>query len=433
MPLPAPLMSRRRILAAAGVAVSSLSLPVRARAAEPRQGAEGWRTLHARIGSVAGPDDTKIAIRGFEGSAPGPLLRVKQREELRVRLLNELAAPIAIHWHGVRAPNSMDGMPGPGQSAVSPGSGFEYRFRPPDAGTFCYHAPWSTSAAAPGTVEGLYGPLIVDEPVPPQVDSDHVLVFDDWQSLPADKPRWIANGLPACDLPVRANERLRLRLINAARTRVLSLRLDRHAATVMALDGQPTEPFQARDSRVTLAPGNTADVFVDATLAPGQTAAMLVADAQGELPLGRLMYAGDAASRAAPMAPPQALPANPLPARLDFRSALRLELALDALAPGGAPVQAQAPRWAVRRGRTVMLALVNRADFACAVHVHGHAFRLLDRLDDGWKPFWLHTLLITAGQSARIAFLADNPGKWLIESVGIDRPEGTRAGWFAVA
>jgi FtsP/CotA-like multicopper oxidase with cupredoxin domain len=433
MPSSASLFSRRRILAAAGAAASAFSLPVRARAAEPAQSAEGWRMLHARIGSVAGPYGTKTDVRGFEGSAPGPLLRVRQGEELRVRLLNALAAPIAIHWHGVRAPSPMDGAPGLSQSAVAPGSGFDYRFRPPDAGTFCYHAPWLMTAAEAGTVEGLSGALIVDEPVPPGVDGDHVLVFEDWQTSPADKPHWIANGSATCDLPVRANERIRLRLINGAHARVLSLRLDRHAATVMALDGQPAEPFEARASRLTLAPGNTADVFVDATLAGGQTAAILVASAQGELPLARLVYADDAPTRPAPLPPPQPLPANPLPARLDFRSAVRADLSLDAFPQVAASLQAQAPRFRVRRGRTVMLALINRGDFACAVHVHGHVFRLLDRLDDGWKPFWLHTLLIGAGQSARIAFLADNPGKWLIESVAIDRPEDTRAAWFEVA
>jgi FtsP/CotA-like multicopper oxidase with cupredoxin domain len=64
--------------------------------------------------------------------------------------------------------------------------------------------------------------------------------------------------------------------------------------------------------------------------------------------------------------------------------------------------------------------------------VHGHAFRLLDRLDDGWKPFWLATVLVDAKQTARIAFLADNPGKWLMECVGIDHPESVAAGWFEV-
>jgi FtsP/CotA-like multicopper oxidase with cupredoxin domain len=81
----------------------------------------------------------------------------------------------------------------------------------------------------------------------------------------------------------------------------------------------------------------------------------------------------------------------------------------------------------------VTLAIVNHKEFACAVHVHGHPFRLLDRLDDGWKPFWLATVLVGAKQTARIAFLADNPGKWLIECAGIAQPQSVMAGWFEVA
>ncbi|MGB6752908.1 MAG: multicopper oxidase domain-containing protein [Xanthobacteraceae bacterium] len=49
------------------------------------------------------------------------------------------------------------------------------------------------------------------------------------------------------------------------------------------------------------------------------------------------------------------------------------------------------------------------------IHLHGHSFRLLDALDDGWKPFWLDTMPVAPGGKARIALVADNPGKWLIE------------------
>jgi FtsP/CotA-like multicopper oxidase with cupredoxin domain len=125
------------------------------------------------------------------------------------------------------------------------------------------------------------------------------------------------------------------------------------------------------------------------------------------------------------------LPPNPLPERLDFTHALKLDWPIDQSARP--PTMSQSARFSVKRGRTVMLGLVNRQKFACAVHVHGHGFRLLDRLDDGWKPFWLTTVLVDAGQTARIAFLADNPGKWLIECLGIDHPGSVEAGWFEVA
>jgi FtsP/CotA-like multicopper oxidase with cupredoxin domain len=80
--------------------------------------------------------------------------------------------------------------------------------------------------------------------------------------------------------------------------------------------------------------------------------------------------------------------------------------------------------------RTVVIALDSRST-AHAVHVHGHHFRLLDRLDDGWKPYWLDTVPVGPRETARIAFVADNPGRWLIEQHALDGP-GAATAWFQV-
>ena len=75
-----------------------------------------------------------------------------------------------------------------------------------------------------------------------------------------------------------------------------------------------------------------------------------------------------------------------------------------------------APAFRAKPGRTVVLALTNRANIATVFHLHGHHFRLLDRLDDGWKPFWLDTLAIEPGATQHVAFAAEHAGRWLIES-----------------
>ena len=75
------------------------------------------------------------------------MLRVRRGEELKVRLVNELAAETAIHWHGVRVPNAMDGT-SLTQKPVAPGASFDYRFTPPDAGTFWYRPPIRTRRTA---------------------------------------------------------------------------------------------------------------------------------------------------------------------------------------------------------------------------------------------------------------------------------------------
>jgi FtsP/CotA-like multicopper oxidase with cupredoxin domain len=79
------------------------------------------------------------------------------------------------------------------------------------------------------------------------------------------------------------------------------------------------------------------------------------------------------------------------------------------------------------------MALDNRAAGVHIAHLHGHHFRLLDRLDDGWKPYWLDTIPVPPRQTARIAFVADNPGRWRIENRAIDGSAAQEnEAWFEV-
>jgi FtsP/CotA-like multicopper oxidase with cupredoxin domain len=88
------------------------------------------------------------------------------------------------------------------------------------------------------------------------------------------------------------------------------------------------------------------------------------------------------------------------------------------------------PLFSVKRGRTVVLGFKNSGE-PMVLHLHGHAVRLLDNLDDGWKPFWLDTFVV-AQQPMRIAFVADNPGKWLISARPLRPDDAGLATWFEV-
>ena len=79
-----------------------------------------------------------------------------------------------------------------------------------------------------------------------------------------------------------------------------------------------------------------------------------------------------------------------------------------------------------------MLALTNRGAGTTVFRLNGHHFRLLDKLDDGWKPFWLDTLAVEPGQTQRIAFVAEHAGRWLIEQVGTDWATPRLVRWYAV-
>ena len=389
-------LTRRAVIAGTGLAATLALLGASARAQS-----DGFRTLRARDS-------------GYDGAIPGPVLRLRRGEEVKVRLVNESADETAIHWHGVRVPNAMDGT-SLIQPPVLPGASFDYRFTPPDAGTFWYHPPIRTPQN-----RGLYGLLIVDEVKPADVDRDLALVLD------ASSAGFTANGIANLDIPVTTNERVRLRVINAA-DRFITLRLDRHPVAVMAIDGQPAEPFGARNSSVTFSPGNRADLFFDAVLAPGSVAPLVVQDEAADALIARLVYAQSVVARAQPRGAAAPLPATALPERIELRGARRFDLALDAIA-GDLPA---APLFTVPRGRTVVLAIANRAAAPQVLHIHGHHVRLLDALDDGWKPFWLDTILCMPKQTTRVAFVADNLGKWLLHARAVVA-DGRTLAWFEV-
>jgi FtsP/CotA-like multicopper oxidase with cupredoxin domain len=89
--------------------------------------------------SLVGRNYPQTAVWAYDGTVPGPLLRLRQGEPVRIVVGNGLDQDTTVHWHGVRLPNTMDGVPGLTQPPIEPGESFTYEFTPPDAGTFWYH------------------------------------------------------------------------------------------------------------------------------------------------------------------------------------------------------------------------------------------------------------------------------------------------------
>ncbi len=111
----------------------------------------------------------------YNGQVPGPEIRVKRGDRVKVTLINKLDEPTTIHWHGVRVPSGMDGVPGVSQEPVPSGGTFVYEFVAPDAGTFFYHSHVNTDEQVD---RGLYGPFIVE--APGEDTRDVVVALDDW-------------------------------------------------------------------------------------------------------------------------------------------------------------------------------------------------------------------------------------------------------------
>ena len=163
-------MNRRDFL----LAGASLALVSRVSLAQPK-------VLRASVTrqSLVGAAHPSTEVWSYNASVPGPELRFKQGERLRVEVENALAVQTTVHWHGIRLPNAMDGVPGLTQAPIAANGGkFVYEFDLPDAGTYWYHPH-------PGDGEqlarGLYGALIVEERDPPAVDRDVVWILSDWR------------------------------------------------------------------------------------------------------------------------------------------------------------------------------------------------------------------------------------------------------------
>jgi FtsP/CotA-like multicopper oxidase with cupredoxin domain len=244
------------------------------------------------------------------------------------------------------------------------------------------------------------------------------------------------NRRPSQDVSARTHDRLRLRFINGCQRSVIAVKIENYDVRVMALDSQPAEPFPARNGALVLAPGSRTDVFVDITASAGTTSSILLHDGKESRPIGRLVVSNEPPVRTAPLPPAPPLPSNGLPSQLDLKNALRSDVTL-----GGPPAEwmtpinfaaTATPAFRAKAGRTVVLALTNRAENATVFHLHGHHFRLLDRLDDGWKPFWLDTLAIEPRQTQRIAFLAEYAGRWLMEAMAADWAAPRLVRWYSV-
>lgn len=233
--------TRRQILAGlAGLGVVGLGVG----------GARYWLGRPQDVAShdyelIAAPLDVELVAGhktpawAYGGQAPGLELRARQGERLRVRFINHLEVPTTIHWHGIRLPLAMDGVPYVSQLPVLPGEYFDYDFIVHDAGSFWYH-PHTASAEQLG--RGLVGPLIVEEREPSGFQHERTLSLKSWHvdkqgaftdfSVPREAARGgtpgvlsTVNGEHAPTLELPAGQIVRLRILNLDNTLTYRLNL----------------------------------------------------------------------------------------------------------------------------------------------------------------------------------------------------------------
>jgi len=456
--------SRREFLAgAASLFASGMLRGVRAQNAEASQ-QFALTAAPGRVSLVGKPHpDTNVWCYG--GRVPGPTIRVRQGAPVRIVVENGLSEDTTVHWHGIRLPIAMDGVPGISQPPIRPGERFTYEFTPPDAGTFWYH-PHADSLQQLG--RGLAGALIVDEPQPVPVDRDALWVLADWRlTSDAQIASGFGNGMDAAmsgrvgntvtlngklseEEPARAGERIRLRLVNASLARIMALRFEGHRPLIVAVDGQPCDPHEPDGGRLLLGPAMRIDLALDMHGEPGKRY-RVIDDFYDGLSYWLTQFAYDDAPplRAHALDPPLALPGNPVP-EPDLATAQRHEVRLQGGMMGGGAMAGMGgmgmmggmggmsemshATWAINgmsmtgdgqagmkplltleRDRSYVLTLRNETAWWHPMHLHGHSFRVLSRNGKS-VPYrqWADTVLVPPKEAVDIAFVADNPGDWML-------------------
>jgi FtsP/CotA-like multicopper oxidase with cupredoxin domain len=464
---------RSLLIGGTSAAVTAVAL---ARAAPGSAKTFSLTAAPARVPLVGHPHP-ETDVWSYQGLVPGPEIRARRGDRIQVTVENRLPEETTVHWHGVRVPNAMDGVPHLTQRPIAPGETFTYAFDAPDAGTYWYH-PHQHSSAQVG--RGLYGPLIIEETHPIKVDRDLVWVLGDWRLLENaqisddfDNRHDMAhngrvgntvtlNGKVPDTFAVRSSERLRLRLINAANARIFGLEFAEHRPLIVAYDGQAVAPHEPDGGRVVIGPAMRMDLVIDMTGKPGTRFMVTDRFYRGlEYRFVDLIY-DPVPLRERPLDTPIAVAPNALP-EPDMNSVERHVVTFNGGMMGGMMMSNRGgmggmnmmemmhsgkiwfingiaetghvldPMLRLQCGHSYVLALNNETAWHHPIHLHGHCFRVISRNGTPTRyREWRDTVLMSPREKVEIAFVADNPGDWMFHCHVLEHQAGGMMGVIRV-
>ncbi len=395
--------------------------------------------------------DGKKEVDGItvSGSYPGPEIRVREGESLRIRVENHLSdQPTTIHWHGLLLPAGMDGVPDVSNVPIAPRRIYVYEYPILQSGTYWYHSHYKLQEQV-----GLAGPLIIearDEPL--QVDYDAVIMLGDWlyedpnrvfeslrkEGIGGKKPdakakkegvdlgdinynAFLLNGRGTQDpwtVAARPGERIRLRIINGGASTYFRVMLDGHPLEITHADGLAVQPVvvdyllmgmaEVYDAVVSLSASGTYTLHAVAQDGSGQAIGVLHTPDVEPTPNHNLPRFEGRPLRYADL---RAVAPTTLPPG----EARRFELALGGdmsryVWTIGGQAYPDADPLIVRRGERVQVEMVNQTRMWHPMHLHGHFFRVLQGAGE-LAPL-KHTVSVAPGETVRMEFTADNPGRW---------------------
>ncbi len=424
-------MTRRRFLAASGAAGAA-----RIAQAYSQENAAADFTIRISAVSLEVSPHRFIKTVGYNGSVPGPPLRLNEGQAVTVDVFNETSSPEFVHWHGLQIPSNVDGSEEEGTPAVAPKGRQRYSFTPRPAGTRWYHShTFAGRNLHRATYTGQYGALIVTpRQDPARYDQEVVMMLHGWDpffttmgdgslevgyNVHTINSHCLGGGEP---VRVKEGQRLLFRIVNASATESHRLALSGHRMTVTALDGNPVPTPRSVDA-IELAPAERADVAVEMNQ-PGVWVFGETNDKTRQSGLGAII---EYANRSGP--PRWTEPAaTPWDYTLFGREGAAAEP--DVRVPLIFKPRWMGNRWVdhwtingkefphtdpirVKAGSRYRLILDNQSDDAHPVHLHRHSFELVSVAGKATAGVMKDVVMCPPRKQVEAQFVADNPGPTL--------------------
>lgn len=407
------------------------------------------------------PDGRERELWGYNGVFPGPEIRVKEGDTIRVKVNNQLPAPTSIHWHGMKQRDTwtMDGVTPISRQPIPIGESFIYEFTAEPAGTHWYHSHTGVQYS-----EGLLGALIVESKDDNyDYDRDQVLMIGDWfvesgdvifeniksgtyraaekPTLGAPKPDYgdvpfesfVFNGVgqmpdKSSGAPntfmVKKGETIRFRIINTSSTYTFKMQFGGHEVTIIEADGQPVAPMKA-DS-LTIDIGERVDVLLRAN--QDGTHVIRASTLDGQQGVAILQYENDPITALEVMASTAAW-GNTVVTSSDLRASETVNVpatghrSVDLKFKGSRkpyawPINGKSypdgPPVMVKRGESIRFVMNNPTGMSHPFHLHGHYFRVLGRPGslNLKNPPLRDSVTVPPNDTVVIQFDTDNPGNW---------------------
>lgn len=434
-------VARRRFLIGAGaMAVTSACGSAPSRAQSPIVKPD-YRLVIAPLALEIAPGHVVNTV-AYNGTVPGPLLRVREGQAVTIAVANNSAAEDIVHWHGLAIPSDVDGAMEEGTPMVMPGEARVYRFAAQPSGTRWYHShAMAGKDLSKSLYSGQYGFFIIEpRDDPGRYDQEVLIAMHHWEPSfvilqdirkgpPPDNGFEVAyksasfngkalgHGEP---IRVRQGQRVLFRLLNASATREVMLALPGHRFEIVTLDGNPVATPQTLDA-LFLAPAERIDAVVTMNQ-PGVWIFGATDDDDRAMGMGTIVEYEGATGE-------PRWPAVTMPMRWDYRPFghdvaapepdERIELLLQKI-PGG---RGGFNRWTingkswpdtdpliVQQGKRYRLVLHNLSGDMHPIHLHRHRFELTNFLGKPTSGVIKDVFALPARRDAEIDFVADNPG-----------------------